>query len=87
MHEKIADYLSSLPELESSPANSTNGTTTPSMPDMSGYMPIKDVLMVLGGITSFVVLAGGAFYMYRRRALKKIREAGNVQISLTRGVK
>lgn len=86
----LAEFLASLTQLDMAPANSTNGTnsTTPEVPGgFDGYVPTRFLLITAAGIIGAIAFAAFAFWCYRRRALKKIIEAGNVQISVSRGGK
>lgn len=70
--------------------NNANGTnsTTPGILDETGLNKLVHlwmVLVVLGIALVVIGLMFGAFTFYRKRAHKKIDEAGKMTINVTRG--
>lgn len=87
--------LSNLPVLDdlASGTNGTNSTTNSTVPaipgGIGGYTHTTNMVLAIGVLVGLLVIGSlvyfGCFRWYKKRAQRKIEEAGNVQISVSRG--
>lgn len=82
----MAEAWLNIPILDENNPNATSASTnkTEIPGGINGYIPSKYMAMLGGAFLGTLLISGLLFWLYRRRAKRKQREAGNVNVSISR---